>query len=146
MKRRSFGRIAATFVLSLSATNSLAASVVEAALEDLKVRGPEAFLTSITKGSPVEGDKSVLSQSSLLASIGAYYGPIESWRILATCPIADRVKTAFFVVYYEKGPLFGYASLYSTAKAGDVVTKFFVHTDVDKVFPHGLASNRLCDG
>ena len=146
MRNRAISRAVAVFLFSIAAASSFANTILEAALEDLKVKGSEAFLTTITRGSALEGDKTVLTQSVMLTSVGTYYGRIESWHILASCPITDRVKTTFFVVDYEKGPLFGYAVMYTTATGADVTTKFFFHTDVDKVFPNGVGSKRFCDG
>lgn len=97
-------------------------------------KGVDAFIPELLKGSPLEGEKSVLTQSNSIRQIEEYYGVYKGYELIYEKSLTENVRIVYYVMNYEKSPVFGVATYYKQKK-GEVVTNFNFHTDMWKILP-----------
>lgn len=97
--------------------------------------GVEAFLPTLLKDSPLEGEKSVLTQSNSIRQIEAFYGTYEGFDVMYEKVLTDRVRIVYYVMNYQKSPMFGLATYYKRG-GEEVVTNFNFHTEIWQVIPN----------
>ncbi|KAF7787942.1 hypothetical protein PRUB_a2474 [Pseudoalteromonas rubra] len=123
-----------------------APEVLENAMNGYLKDGNTAFITHLIKGSALEDEKSVLTQSNMISQIEAYYGALESWEVLADCPLTDRIRTTYYTMYYENGPVYGYLTTYKKKQGNEVTTKFLFHTEAERILPYTpIQKDQICD-
>jgi hypothetical protein len=96
--------------------------------------GVEAFIPSLLKGSPLEGEKGILTQANSIKQIESYYGAYQGYEVIFEKPLTSRVRLVYYVLNYEKSPVFGVASYYKMG-GQEVVTNFNFHTEIGKIVP-----------
>lgn len=102
--------------------------------------GVEAFIPALMKDSPLEGEKSVTSQSNNIRQIEAYYGKFLGIEPMREEQLSERVRLVYYVMNYENSPVFGYAILYKKPK-GEIVTSFSFNTELWSVAPKEVIFN-----
>lgn len=96
--------------------------------------GVGAFIPELMKGSPLEGEKSVLAQSNNIRQIEEYYGAYKGFELIYEKNLTENVRIVYYVMNYEKSPVFGEATYYKQ-KEGEVVTNFNFNTSMWKILP-----------
>ncbi|GAA5315166.1 MAG: hypothetical protein AseanaTS_03700 [Candidatus Pelagadaptatus aseana] len=99
--------------------------------------GAEAFIPALLKGSPLEGEKSVLTQSNTIRQIEAYYGAYQGFEVMYEKPLTNKVRLVYYVMNYEHSPLFGVATYYKRNNE-EVVTNFNFHTELWQIVPNDV--------
>ncbi len=99
--------------------------------------GADAFIPALLKGSPLEGEKSVLTQSNTIRQIEAYYGSYQGFEVMYEKPLTNKVRLVYYVMNYENSPLFGVATYYKR-KNEEIVTNFNFHTELWQIVPHDV--------
>jgi len=148
----SIGRLAAVAALLLTtclalpayAANGKATDVPQPfsqALSMYKKEGIPEFMAALVSGSPLEGNREMRQQEQVLEKIEAYYGRYQSYDILRVNKLSDSTRLIYFLLNYEKGPVFGTLTAF---KSGDreTITSFQFHTKAEKIFPESLLIGR----
>lgn len=117
------------------------------ALDSYVEKGRDHFLPALLKGSAMENEKSILTQVNMMTQLEAYYGAPESWEVLAVCELNKRVRTTYYILFHENGPVFGYLNSYKKKKGQEVTTKFQFHTEPDQILPYyPIEVGDICGG
>ena len=112
--------------------------IIKQALDIYKGDGAEKFLLALSKGSPIDGDRSVIAQIDGVEKIENKYGRYLGYDIVQVHDISKRSRLTYYVMNYEKGPLFAKATSYKTENKGEVLASFYFHTSEEKIFPESL--------
>lgn len=113
---------------------------IEAASAAYLKNGVEAFIPALMKGSPLEGEKSLITQSNNIRQIEAYYGKFLGIEPMREEKLSERVRLVYYVMNYENSPVFGYALLYKKP-SGEIVTNFSFNTELWQVAPNEVIFN-----
>ena len=110
--------------------------ILKKAMESYLKNGKSAFIPEMIKGSTLENEKSVLAQENMIGQVEAYYGKPESWEVVAECELTERFRSTYYIVYYEKGPVFGYVDTYKKKNGKEIAAKFQFHTEAAQILPY----------
>ena len=111
--------------------------IISNALEKYQKEGADHLIPNLLIGSPIEGDKSALSQANLIRQIEAFYGKYLKTDLFNTVSITPGTTLVYFVMKYEKGPLYGSATVFNS-DGKDVITTFNFHTEIQQIIPSEL--------
>lgn len=114
----------------------LGAPIKEASEAYLK-NGADAFIPAILKGSPLEGEKSALTQSNNIRQIEAYYGKFLGIEAMREEKLTENVRLIYYVMNYENSPVFGNALLYKK-RGREIITNFNFNTDLWQIAPQAV--------
>ena len=103
--------------------------------------GADAFIPALMKGSPLEGEKAVLTQANNIRQIEAYYGKFLGIEPMREEQLSNRVRLVYYVMNYENSPVFGYVVLYSKPE-GEIVTSFQFNTELWQIAPNEVIFNK----
>ena len=117
-----------------------AGTPLERASEAYLKNGAEAFIIELMKGSPLEGEKSVATQSNNLRQIEDYYGKYIDYDVVLQKNLTDKVRIVYYVMNYEKSPVFGVANYYKI-DGDEVVTSFNFNTEWAPIIPMAVLFN-----
>lgn len=117
------------------AKENLPAPLIEAAAA-YKAKGAEEFLPTLIKGSRLQyTDKaSFTDANTMLKQIELHYGSYLGIELVGAIAISDSTRLVYFVIKYERGPLYGVADIYKT-RHGEVVTNSNVNTELNQIMP-----------
>lgn len=107
------------------------------ALSIYKKDGIQGFITALARGSPFEGHNEIRKQVLILEKIEAYYGAYQSVDILHINTLSDSTRLIYFLVNYNKGPVFGKLITFKNGSR-EMITSFEFHTKAEKIFPDTL--------
>jgi len=124
--------LCATVFLAAAGDDTFA-SPLEEAMTAYRERGLKAFIPTLVKGSPLEGDNSVVEKTAVIRRIESYYGGFDGYEVLEQCRLGSRVRLVLYVMNYKRGPLYGVVTLYG-AGGREVVTRFNFQTDAVKLW------------
>lgn len=96
--------------------------------------GAQAFITTLIKGSPIEGEKGVITQANTIKQIEAYYGEYQGLEVIYEKKLTKKVRLVYYVMNYEKSPVFGVTTYYKP-NGEEVVTNFNFHTELWQIVP-----------
>jgi len=101
-----------------------------------KDKGAAQFLPTLVKGSRLQyTDSSSLAKAGeMLKAIETIYGEYIGIEMVDSVPISSSTRIVYFVLNYERGPLYGVADLYRT-KYGEIVTNSNVNTELSTIIP-----------
>ena len=119
-------------------TRSDVPPIVTHGLDTLAAGGLEGALAVWSVGSPGLADPT--SRANVLASLSPVllaYGKATGAEVLGTVPIGTRVERVYVILFFERGPLFGYVDAFH-AKTGWVVLGFLTNTRPQEVLPASL--------
>lgn len=140
-------KVLVVFGLSLSHCYAATPAFVERALNAYLKEGKESFLPAIVKGSPMEGEKSIIAQGNTLGQIEAFYGRPTDWEIVAQCQFTSRITTIYYVMNHERGPVYGFFNSFKNSLGQEFVTNFLFHTEPTQIFPaFPIARDNICAG
>ncbi|MFH1289026.1 MAG: hypothetical protein ABII25_10085 [bacterium] len=114
---------------------SLVPSIVSDSLQLYREQGAEAFIKSILKGSPLEGDESSTKELERMRVVERYYGRMLRHNFISVLKITSFYKKIYIILQFEKGPVFSGIDCYYTSKNTWIVSAFAFNTDISKVFP-----------
>lgn len=124
-----------------------APKVLTNALDAYIDKGKSALIPTLLKGSPLEGDKGLIGQENMIAQIEAYYGKPESWEILASCELTDRIKITYYVMYHETGPTYGHLHSFKKKNGDEIATSFLFNTEAKAILPFiPIKRDEICGG
>ena len=126
------------FSVSADTNESLPVPLKEAAAA-YKSKGSGGFMSMLVKGSRLQyTDPAALTQASeLFNAIEASYGDYRGIEIIESISISHSIRIVYFVINYERGPLYGVADIYMT-KSGEIVTNSNVNTSLEEIIPASL--------
>ena len=114
-------------------------------------KGADAFLPALLRGAfTINGDAAVKIASTrqqvesvmnTLKRIEQNYNPYRGLEPIDSIEISASTRIVYYVLNYEKGPLYGVLTAYTTDH-GEIVTGFLVHTELRQVVPQDLLINR----
>ena len=109
-----------------------------------KAKGPAAFLPTLVKGSRLQyTDSSSLAKAGeMLKAIETIYGEYIGIEMVDSVPISSSTRIVYFILNYERGPLYGVADLYRT-KYGEIVTNSNVNTELSTIIPPQVIAKLL---
>lgn len=107
------------------------------ALSIYKKDGPRAFIHALVSGGPLEGNKEMRMEILVLEKIEKYYGAYQSYDILQINRLSDSTRLVYFLLNYQKGPVFGTLTAFNNG-GRDTITSFQFHTKAEKIFPQAL--------
>lgn len=107
------------------------------ALSVYKKEGIPGFMTTLMRGSPLEGNQEIRQQVQVLEKLESYYGHYQSYDVVRVNRLSESTRLIYFLLNYEKGPVFGMLTAF---KDGDreTITSFQFHTKAEKIFPESL--------
>ena len=111
-----------------------AVSKFQDAIKIYKADGNTAFMKSILKNGPLEGDARSLSQAQNLSQIEQFFGPIKAGAILSTKALGSRSCYLIGILEYADGPAFAVANYYQGSK-GVGATSMFFKTEPESILP-----------
>jgi hypothetical protein len=133
--------IVSSFLLFIQTTvHADLPSRLNEATQAYKNKGVESFIPTLLKGSPLEGEKTVFSQVNSLKQIETFYGTYLNVEHLLTKNLSKSTRIVYYILNYEKGPVYGVATLYKS-KDGEIVTQFNVHTTIQSIIPDSILVN-----
>ena len=130
--------IAGSRLAAQATTRSEVPPIVTHGLDTLAAGGLEGALAVWAVGSPGLADPT--SRANVLASLNPVllaYGKATGGEVLGAIPIGSRVERVYVVLFFERGPLFGYVDAFRTA-TGWVVLGFLTNTRAQEVLPASL--------
>lgn len=107
------------------------------ALAVYKNGGLQGFINALVKGGPLAGNQEMRQQVVILEKIEKYYGAYQSYDILLVNPLSDSTRLIYFLLNYDKGPVFGMLTAYKNGN-DESITSFVFHTKAEKIFPETL--------
>lgn len=125
----------------VDANESLPIPLVEAA-EAYKSEGANAFLPTLVKGSRLlnTNDASFVQATHMLNEIESLYGSYLGLELVSSIPIAPSTRVVYFILNYERGPLYGVLSAYKTTH-GEIVTSSNVNTELLQIIPADVVAD-----
>ena len=122
------------FSTSVYAESKTLPKIISSALEKYQKEGADQLIPNLLIGSPIEGDKTALSQANLIRQIEAFYGKYLSTYLFKAVDITQNTTLIYFVMNYEKGPLYGSATIFK-ANRKEIIPTFNFHTDIKQIIP-----------
>lgn len=107
---------------------------VLAGMDALRSDGPDDAVKFWVKGSVLESSKDALTQANNLRDIQGTFGRFQYFDLIRLQDLSSRVRVAYMVMNYERGPLFARFVLYH-ATPGWVPVSFQFDTDDTKILP-----------
>ena len=107
-------------------------------------KGAAQFLPALIKGSRLQftDDVSLSQANDMLRAIEDNYGHYIGIELICAIPVSESTRVVYFVINYERGPLYGVADLYKTEQ-GEIVTNTNVNTEWNQIMsPEILAKKR----
>lgn len=107
-------------------------------------KGADGFLPALAKGAPLQSDgRSSFSRAGdMFRAVEGSYGTFIGIELIGTMPVSRSTRVVYFVLNYERGPLYGMVDLYRTP-TGDIVTNSNVNTELQEIIsPELLARLR----
>lgn len=123
-------------------TQTTARGLVEEGAAAYVKEGATAAINVWLKGSALEGNTQATSQANSLRQIEDFYGKAESYETLSESTISARTKLVFFVINYQKGPVYGRFQVYQLASGKWVSTEFKFQTEAAKILPDPMLYDR----
>ena len=122
------------FSASVHAETKSLPKIISNALEKYQKEGADQLIPNLLIGSPIEGDKSALSQANLIRQIESFYGKYLGTDLFKSVDVTPTTSLIYFVLNYEKGPLYGSATIYK-ANGKEIIPTFNFHTDIKQIIP-----------
>ena len=122
---------------------SLVPSIVSDSFQLYREQGAEAFVKSILKGSPLEGDAGSAKELERMQRVERYYGKMQRHNFISVLEVTSFYKKIYIILRFVKGPVFCSIDCYYTSKNIWIVSAFTFNTDIDKVFPDVLLKQYL---
>lgn len=107
------------------------------ALSKYKKEGINAFINTLVSGSPLEGHQEIRQQVLVLEQLKGYYGSYQSFDILHANRLSSSTEIVYFLLNYEKGPVFGKLTVFNDGER-ETITSFRFHTKPEEIFPDAL--------
>lgn len=108
--------------------------VVSSGLSAYEKDGPEAAFKAWLAGSPLEGDKTALSQANVFRQVESLYGKYQGFDLIKTTTLTPKTVLIYLQIDLQKGPLFASFVCYQE-KDGWIITMLNFHTEVEKIVP-----------
>jgi len=99
--------------------------------------GMRAALELWLRTSPVAATANMEQLLGALAQVEGMYGRMIGYDVLRVVHVGTRVRRVYFVLLYEKGPLYGYIDCYQTSR-GWVVPGFLTNMQPGVILPPDL--------
>jgi hypothetical protein len=122
------------FSTTVNAETKILPEIISSALEKYQKEGADQLIPNLLIGSPIEGDKTILSKVSLIRQIEGFYGKYLNTDLVKAVDITPTTTLVFFVMNYEKNPLYGSATVFK-ANGKEIIPAFNFHTDIQLIFP-----------
>lgn len=121
-------------IISLTCHGIELGEPIESAAKAYLQNGAEAFIPTLLKGSPIEGDKTALSQSNSIRQIETFYGKFLKIEAMREKVLSENVRLVYYIMNYEHSPVFGNAMLYKK-NGKEIVTNFNFNTELFQIAP-----------
>ena len=79
----------------------------------------------------------VLNIVSNIRHIEDFCGPYIGYEMVASVQVVESTRKVYYVMNYEKCPVFGRVTAYKTAQ-GEVITEFNFHANIGEIIPREL--------
>lgn len=94
------------------------------------------------KDSPVAATTDIDQIQAGLAPVETAYGHVTGYDLLRVIHIGTKVRRVYFVVQYERGPLYGFIDCYQTSR-GWVVPGFLTNAQPSVILPPALLAGEV---
>lgn len=104
-----------------------------------KSRGAGEFLPTLLKGSHLlyEDRRPLVQAVQMLKDIETHFGNYLGLELVSSVPVTTSTRVVYFVLNFERGPLYGVVSVYR-AKNGEIVTNSNLNTQWTQIIPAGI--------
>ncbi|MCL6417345.1 hypothetical protein MIB92_16925 [Aestuariirhabdus sp. Z084] len=119
---------------------SNAGEPLERASKAYLATGADAFIPALVEGSALEGQEGILAQVAILQQVEGVYGAYEGFDVIYEKNLTSRVRLVYYVMNYEKSPLFGVATYYQRNDK-EIVTNLNFNTQMWNVLPGDVVFN-----
>ncbi len=108
--------------------------VVLAGFSAYQSDGVDAAFKAWLAGSPVEGEKTALSEANSFRQVESLYGKYQGFDLIKIITPAPRTKFVYVQMNFEKGPLFTNFRCYQE-EHGWIIPMLTFNTEAEKVIP-----------
>ena len=122
------------FSTIVNAETRVLPKIISNALEKYQKEGADKLIPNLLIGSPIEGDKTALSEVSRIRQIEGFYGKYLNADIVKAVDITPTITLIYYAMNYEKGPLYGSATVFKV-NGKEIIPDFYFHTDIKSIFP-----------
>ncbi len=129
------------FFIFAAAAYAQPPKVVNDAFETYREGGPQKMLEALLKKSPLENDKSVMSQAATIMQLESYCGKFQDQELVGEFFLGQRVKRLYYVNYHQFCPIYVSITTYDGEK-GEVVTHFNFNASAEAVIPMDVLRNK----
>ncbi len=98
-------------------------------------KGLDAAVQAWIKDSALEVNKDPLPQVEPLRQASSYFGVYRNFEILSMQDVSLRVRAVYFVMNYDRGPLFGRFLTFRSEDHGWLVLSFDFNTNPELILP-----------
>ena len=104
-------------------------------------KGVKAFIPALY-GKPQKSNSNleILNGTSVLLKVEKLYGKYIGLEIVDGLQISDSTRTIFFIMKYQRGPLYGVITTYKTSDNKEKVIEFKIHTERQQIIPINILS------
>ncbi len=122
--------------------------ILSKALDAYVKNGKDSFLPVLLQDSVMEREQEFLTQGeAMMSRLEQDYGLPDSWETLAVCEVSDKVKATYYIVYYQKVPIYGYLYSYIKPDGVEVATQFRMQADPKNILPaFPIKQEKICEG
>lgn len=102
-------------------------------------QGADAFISTLY-GIPVtsSGNSELSNGISVLQKVEILYGNYIGVELIKDIQLSKSTRTVFFIMKYQRGPLYGVLSTYRQEDKSDIVMEFKVNIEKYKILPTKL--------
>jgi len=119
-------------------TETRAPTALEAATEAYEKLGVDAFIPALYGAPLTSPNLELLNGTSVLLQVEKLYGSYTGLEIIKNIQLSNSTRTVFFIMKYEKGPLFGVITTYRQTNEIDQVMEFKINIERTKILPTRL--------
>ncbi len=127
--------VAGSTILTTPRMNISIPTQLRAAADAYKKNGVEAFLPTLFNSQLASGNGvNVREKIAVMKTVEKAYGRYVGLEMIDSIRISKSTKIIFFVLKYQKGPLYGVITTYRFNKSTKI-TGFKIHTVITQIIP-----------
>lgn len=101
---------------------------------------PVLYGTPLTLNSNLE----FLNGTSILIKVEKLYGNYTGLEIINDLQISTSTRSVFFIMTYQRGPLYGVITTYKTSDEKEVVMEFKINIERQQIIPDSYLTKNTC--
>jgi hypothetical protein len=112
---------------------------LEAATTAYEKQGVDAFIPALY-GAPVTSSSNLelLNGTNVLQKVEILYGNYTGIELIKDIQLTKSTRTVFFIMKYQRGPLYGVLTIYRQEDESDKIMEFKINIDKAEILPTKL--------